>query len=30
MTHVVVFDDTGLLLKLEVVLSSIGIRGTGD
>ena len=28
--RVVVFDDTGLLLKLEVVLSSIGIRGTGD
>ena len=26
----VVYDDTGLLLKLEVVLSSIGIRGTGD
>ena len=23
--HVVVFDDTGLLLKLDVVLSSIGI-----
>ena len=28
--RVVVYDDTGLLLKLEVVLSSIGIRGTGD
>ena len=28
--HVIVYDDTGLLLKLEVVLSSIGFRGTGD
>ena len=28
--HVVVYDDMGLLLKLEVVLSSIGVQGTGD
>ena len=27
--HVVVYDDTVLLLKLEVVLSSTGIWGTG-